>query len=68
MLKQMIELRRLAAHAHCRITKWKLTEDQAYALADEVGEATGFSRLEIVEQIRLGTPMLFGARATLRAA
>lgn len=67
MLKKMIEWRRLAAHARCRIKAWKVTEDEAFSLARECqGVFSGRSTFDVVEEMKAGLVRILGAEVIVR--
>lgn len=68
----MVEQRRIAAHARCRVKSWRLTELQAWELADEIRwlrldfkEITQ-SLEQIVQSMKDGKITILGAKVTLR--
>ena len=64
MIKQMIELRRQAAHARCRITAWKCTKKQVREICRDM--SSEFQTLDDIEIRPENVHMLLGARVLLR--
>jgi hypothetical protein len=64
---QMLAIRRQAAQAHCRITRWKLTHEQAWALADETFfDNCQESIYQQVQRMRRGEAHMLGAQIMVK--
>ncbi len=67
ILPAMIQIRCGAHHARCRITKWRLTDCQAWQLADETRGWNGLQSIfEAYSVIKAGNLTLFGARVSVQ--
>jgi len=68
MMKKMIEFRRLARHARCEIKRWRVTELEAWQIAEEIRWMTSERKTlrELVEEMKCGQIMLFGAMVVVR--
>jgi hypothetical protein len=72
IVKSMVEQRRLAALARCRVKEWHVTGLQAWQLADEIrhmqrefNEAPKYL-CEIVESMKVGNISVLGAKVVVR--
>ena len=57
----MQTLKEEARRSHCRVKQWKLTEDQAWAFAEEIAWIAGKSPEAIVKGIKWGLTHAFDA-------
>lgn len=68
----MIEQRRLALRARCRVTGWRLTELEAWRLADEIrwmqAIPTYSTCAALVSAMKRGEIRMFGAPISVRGA
>lgn len=66
VMRTMIEQRRLAARARCRITGWRMTEWQAMCLCDEIAPVLGLSSHELFFTIAQRKVTVLGSLVALR--
>lgn len=68
IITQMFRQRYHALRANCRVKSWRLTEQQAYLLADEIGWGLNLlaSAIEMVEMMKRGEVTVLGAPVSVR--
>lgn len=66
----MIEQHRLAQHARCRVRAWRLTELEAWRLADEIRWMQPLPAYStsgaLVDAMKRGEVRMFGAQVSVR--
>jgi hypothetical protein len=68
IIEGMIEQRRLARRANCEVKAWRITELQAWELADEYRLVlkSRQSLREVVAAMKRGEIRMFGAQVSVR--
>lgn len=72
IVQAMVEQRRLAHHARCRVKEWRISEPDAWTLAYEVRWLRSGIQFapqpisEIVQSMKRGEVSMFGARVRVK--